>query len=251
MTFKLVSSANGWKALSTTLAQFRPEVSFIIKPEGLSFVTIDASRNQFIIMDWNKDKFKAYDIQESTRITFYSQMMEKIFKRFSYDDEIIIEEQNKNTITFTKVGSNTSYELKRLNPTDDDGFSDKLPDPGHQDKRFEIQIKDIETMIGDSEVFNAEEVWLENIDGKLVFSGLGESGTTTGMLVEKFDEEIKGTGYSFEYIKPFINGIKPFAEPAVQAGIGNRKPLLLELEIKDAGTLKYILGPRMVQENQK
>ncbi len=63
MTFKVTSTAFGWKAISSILPQFREQATFEITQEGIVFKLLDASRNSYMNMEWNKDKFKSFNVE--------------------------------------------------------------------------------------------------------------------------------------------------------------------------------------------
>lgn len=245
MTFKITSTAFGWKALSSILPQFREQATFEVTKEGISFKLLDASRNSYMNMEWSKDKFKEFFVDgESHKVQFYTNDVEKIMKRFSADDVITISSTPKNTLLFEKVGTKTSFDLRLVVESADSGFMD-APTKISMDQRFAIEIKVLEKMIADSEVFDAEEAKFQNIGGKLVFSGKSANGEATGELLQSFNKEIKDTSFAFEFLKPFISSIKSVAEPIIQAGIEERKPLLLDVEIKDVGIIHYLLAPKI------
>jgi len=245
MGFRLVSSAFGWKAITSILPQFREQSTFEVTQEGVKFKLLDASRNSFMSMDWNKDKFKSYLLEgESKKVQFYTNDIEKIMKRFSNEDVVIVSTTATNTLLFEKEGTETSFDARLIVESDESGYME-LPAKVPIETRFGIEVKVLEKMIADSEVFDCEEAWFHNVDGKLIFTGKSGSGESNGMLLENFDIEIKDTAFRFEYLKPFINSIKPFAEPVIQAGISEAKPLLLDVEIKNVGIVKFLLAPKL------
>lgn len=247
MTFKLKCKSKGLKALFTIIPQFREEASFEVHQNKLKFVTMDASRNQFFTMDWLKENFLEYqyDGDNPQKITFNTNAFEKIVKKFKSDSDVLFYDTLKSTIVFEEDGSKFKYELRLNSLTDDDGFT-KTPSLPF-DNPFDIDIKDMQEMIIQSEVFDAEQAWLENVNGKLTFVSKGDMGKTEGTLLSEFSGEVKDTAYRFEYLKPFFSSIVAFAEPTLKCVISTAKPMIIHIDFKDVGIMEYFIGPQVPQ----
>lgn len=240
-TFKLKCKARGFKAIASAMTSFLDEATIVFKPEGIRINLLDASRKEFFSLDWNADKFEEYNVSQERKISFYVNTFYNIFKRFSNDDEITIEATQRNSILITQLKTKREFDCNLVN-TDKD--SDKLPHVPYEGE-FELTMSQFEEMISDSEVFQAEEAWFISKNGQLWFEGKEDAGVARGILLENYNQEIKNTAFRFEYIKPFLQSIKPYVDEKIKVQVATTKPIHLTLNLgEEIGVMEYYLAPK-------
>ena len=249
VAFNLVSPAYGWKAISSVMPQFRNQAKIEIGKDGVTLKLLDISRNEFVSLFWGKDKFDLFEIdneEEVASVVFYTDDLYKVFKRFDADDRVNLTSPAADSLLIKHDNTDTSFNVRLLDKsTDDAGFVDPPPNQLNS-QEFMIDMQVFEKMIADCEVFSAEAAWLDNVDGKLIFTGKSGFGETKGLLIQNFDEEMSNTGFAFEFIRPFLSSVKPFIDSTIKARLTKGKPMMLEIELKNVGTMKYFVSPRRV-----
>jgi len=242
---KLKCKAKGFKAIASALTSFLDEATLVFTPEGIKLSLLDNSRKELIVLNWNAEKFEEYRVVDDKKISFFVNTFHDIFKRFDVDDEVTIEAtNNKNSIIITHLNTNRTFDCKLVNSDKDFDELPKVPYEGE----FEMTIPQFEEMISDSEVFQAEEAWFISKEGKLWFEGKEDAGIAKGILLEDFNQEIKNTAFRFEYLKPFLQSIKPYVDEKLRVQIGTKKPLHLFLDLgEEIGIMEYFLAPKFDQ----
>lgn len=239
--FKIRTKAKGFKAIAGALSSFIDEATITLTPEGLKICLLDASRKEMIYFVWAKEKFEQYEVSKEIELTFYVNSLVAIFKRFAVDDEVLIDSTTRGTVIFTQPKTEKQFDCHLI-------ASNKPPDKKLEVSymgEFNLTMEQLEEMISDSEVFDAEEAWFESENNKLVFKGRGDAGVTTGILLKEYNEEIKNTAFRFEYLKPFLTSMKPYVKENIVTQIGPQKPLHLYLDLgEEIGTMEYFLAPK-------
>jgi len=238
--FKLITKAKGFKALASTLTSFVDEAVIILNEEGLKTITLDVSRKEQFVLAWNKEKFEQFDVPKEFKLIFHVNTFAAIMRRFKEDDDIIVESTKKNSIIFTQPRTKKEFDCNLLSNLIE---VDRKLDVKYSNE-FELKIQQLEEMISDSEVFQAEQAWLISKDGKLCYEGKEDAGTAKGVLLEDYNEDISNTAFRFEYLKPFLSSIKPYVDEKVKVQVGPQKPLHLVLDLGEGiGFMEYFLAP--------
>ena len=239
--FKIRTKARGFKAITAALSSLVDEATLTLTVEEIKIALLDASRKEMIYFLWKKEKFNQYDVSKEMQLTFNVNTLIGIFKRFSNNDEVIMESTTKNTVLFTNPKTEKEFDCNLIAQNKE---SEKRLDPSYVGE-FNLTISQFEEMISDSEVFDAEEAWFESENNKLVFKGGGDSGTTKGILLQEYNQEIKNTAFRFEYLKPFLQSIKPYADENIRMQVGPQKPLHMYLNLgEEIGIMEYFLAPK-------
>ena len=239
--FKIKTKAKGFKAIAGALSSFIDEATITFTPEALRIGLLDASRKEGLYLTWSKEKFEQYEVSQETQLTFYVNSLIAIFKRFSVDEDVLIDSTTHNSVLFIQPKTEKQFDCHLIT---DNRPTEKLMDIAY-DGKFNMTMTQLEEMISDSEVFDAEEAWFESEGSKLVFKGKGDAGVTTGILIKEYNQEIKNTAFRFEYLKPFLQSLKPYVKEEIIVQIGPQKPLHLSLNLgEEIGTMEYFLAPK-------
>ncbi len=239
--FKIKTKAKGFKALAGALSSFIDEATITLTPEGINVGLLDASRKEGLYLTWPKEKFEQYEVSQVTPLTFYVNSLIAIFKRFSVDEDVLIDSTTRGTVLFTQPTTEKQFDCHLIA---DNRPTEKMMNVAYEGK-FNMTMTQLEEMISDSEVFDAEEAWFESEGSKLVFKGKGDAGVTTGILIKEYNQEIKNTAFRFEYLKPFLQSLKPYVKEEIVVQIGPQKPLHLSLDLgEEIGTMEYFLAPK-------
>ena len=243
--FKIKTKAKGFKAIAAALSSFLDEATITFTPEALKIGLLDASRKEGLYLTWTKEKFEQYEVSKEMQLTFYVNSLIAIFKRFSVDEDVMIDSTTRGTVLFTQPKTEKQFDCHLIN---NNTPSEKPMNVAYVGK-FNMIISQLEEMISDSEVFEAEEAWFESEGSKLVFKGKGDAGVTTGILIREYNQEIKNTAFRFEYLKPFLQSMKPYVKEEIVVQIGPQKPLHLTLDLgEEIGMMEYFLAPKYEAE---
>lgn len=242
--FKIKSKAKPFKALTSVLNVMTEEATINFTDYGIQTKMMDPSRKEMIIFNWSKDKFSQFELdlagKDKISFSFFVSIVSGIFRRFSNEDEILLESTEKNTFLITNLTNNKKFDAKPIFEAKD---TDNKPNVEYGEG-FKIPISKFEEMIADSEVFRADMAWLESSDGKLIYKGTDDAGTATGVLIENFDQKIEDTAFRFEYIKPVMGALKPFVETELLVKLKESSPIFIDFEIGDNFVISYLLAPK-------
>lgn len=236
--FSITAKAAGLKAIISTLKNSSEEAQFKINNDGVQFFSAPQGNPFMVIMLWEKNNLDELTLDAEQIIGFRTDDIDKIFKRFTSDDHITISQKEKAHISIKS--NNRLWDLRAVS-------SSMLPDfqvPHIEfDGSFCVDPTELKDTLADVAVFS-DTARLVADNGRIHFESSDDSGNARSQLsiTNEIIPKDANTRYNLDYLNDVISAVYLICE-SVKISFSDKKPILLEFMIKDAGTLRYYLAP--------
>ena len=239
--FKLTTKTKNWKAVTSSLSAIAEEVTLRLTPNGIECFVMDPSHTEAVGFSWGKESFSVYEIDfegepyKDLKISLSN--FTSIFKRFGNEVDVTISNKDKamlvtdgvkNFVCAFYVGNEEEMNIPKI-PYDDS---------------FELDVGKFEEMITDCKVFGYDTVYLQGVDGKLIYQATNEAaGKVDGVVLKSFAKELALIGFNYTFMEPVLRTVKPYAEPKMTVEMFPKAPIRLTFRIIDMLSIQYYLAP--------
>jgi|APSaa5957512535_1039671.scaffolds.fasta_scaffold05746_5 DNA polymerase III sliding clamp (beta) subunit (PCNA family) len=241
--FSITAKASGWKAIISALKNSSEEAQFEITNDGIKFYGAPPGNAFIVSMLWEKQNLNELTLDAEKIVPFRTDDIEKIFKRFSVDDIVTVSQKQDGLISITS--GKRSWDLRTLYGG---AATDSPKEPNFEYAiSFALNPTILKDMLADVAVF-AKFVHFVAKDGVLALESTEDAGKAKSymdILDSSQISEEADTEYSLEYIGDVMSAVSTLST-SVQVSFSHQKPMLMEFEIPNAGTLRFHLGPLLV-----
>ncbi len=242
-----LDSTKTWKQIVDALATLLTEVNFVISEKGLELCQLDSSKAAMIDLSLPAGVFQEYNCSDTHKVCLGVDELVKISKRMSGDDrlEFSIDEKGQKFVIRMVGQADRKFSLMMLTPPDEDRKSKAMP----YDTRAEIYADAFKQAVKDIGVVSGH-IRIIAKDNSLSFTGggdIGEANVTlkTGEESPLYDLEVKKEStamYALSYLNDIIKAI---SSDTMTLQYASDKPLQIEFQVAEGGTIKFILAPRI------
>lgn len=243
-----LDSTKTWKQIIDALATLLTEVHFVVSDSGLMLRQLDSSKAAMIDLNLPSGVFQEYSCKGEHSICLGMDELVKISKRMTGDDRLEFTLDTKeNRFEIRMIGqADRKFKLQLLTPPDD---KPKKPQLKHDVKAemfadtFKQAVKDIGVVSSHIKI---------SADGKtLKFTGKGDTGeaevelNTEGEDTSLYVLEV-GSASSSMYALNYLTEItKALSTDSLVLRFSTNKPILMDFVLADAGSISFLLAPRV------
>ncbi len=243
-----LDSTKTWKQIVDSLATLLTEAHFRVSSSGISLRQLDSSKAAMIDLALPSDIFQEYSCKDEHDICLGIDELTKISKRMTGDEHLEFNlDEEENRFEIKMVGqANRVFKLQLLRPPDD-----QTKKPGIQfDVKAEMLADTFKQAIKDIAVVSSH-VKISAEQDKLSFAGEGDTGeanvalTTKGDAPALFQLEVSGKSVAMYALNYLAEISKAIASDSLMLQFTSNKPMLLEYSIAEAGSISFVLAPRV------
>ncbi len=242
--FSITAKASGWKAIISALKNSNEEAQFHINNDGVRFYGAPPGNWFIVSMLWEAKNLNELTLDSEKTIPFRTDDAEKIFKRFLPDDTVTVSQKQDGYITITS--ENRSWDLRTLH----EGSASKAKEPNMDyTVSFTILPTKLKDILADVAVF-AKTARFVAEDGSISLQSSDDAGKAISQIQHNAGSTVSedaDTEYSLEYIGDVMSAVSALSS-SVKVSFSHQKPMLMEFEINNAGTLRYHLASILVRE---
>ncbi len=243
-----LDSTKTWKQIIDSLATLLTEAHFRVSESGISLRQLDSSKAAMVDLALPSDIFQEYSCKGEHDICLGIDELTKISKRMAGDEHLEFNlDEAENRFEIKMVGqADRVFKLQLLRPPED---QTKKPAIQFEAKAemladtFKQAIKDIAVV--------SSHVKISAESDKLTFTGEGDTSeanvtlTTKGDAPALFQLEVSGKSVAMYALNYLSEISKAIASDSLMLQFTANKPLLLEYSIAEAGSISFVLAPRV------
>jgi len=241
-----LDSTKTWKQIIDSLATLLTEAHFRVSESGISLRQLDSSKAAMVDLALPSDIFQEYKCKGEHDICLGIDELTKISKRMAGDEHLEFN-LDDNRFEIKMLGqADRVFKLQLLKPPED-----QTKKPGiNFDVKAEMLADTFKQAIKDIAVVSSHVKITAEAD-KLAFAGEGDTGeanvalTTKGDAPALFQLEVSGKSvamYALNYLSEISRAI---ASDSLMLQFTSNKPMLLEYSIAEAGSISFVLAPRV------
>lgn len=233
-----LSNFKDFKNILTTAELVLNEIKFEMDNDGLRFRGFDGGRTSFFFVDFKKEYFDEYSIDEPETIIVDSSEITKVMKRIKNDDDVcvIVDDYHMRI----KVNGKKSFKINALDLEYD---SPNLPHIEFPVSTM-VDFNDLKDSVNDSSLYS-DSFYIQSTEGALVI-------TATGTLGEYESELLVGDELESNCKSMFRNNLLASffklsnLSDMVSVKIGHQHPILLTIN-DELGELsvELLVAPRI------
>lgn len=238
-------NARVWRYVVSSISRIVEEATCTFKSEGLRLRAIDPSHVVMVDLEFLREAFDEYKVEEGEKISFSLEDLNKILRRARKGDNLYLEWED-GRLKVGLVGRMErifSIPMPRIEeealPEANLPFKIKAKMLG---RTFRESIMDIEPV--------ADTIALEGRSGVLLISGSSERGRAivelsleNGSLLDIEVEEEGSSKYSVEYVKDTL----PLTQVAdiVEVAFSKDMPCRVKYEFAEDAQVSFLIAPRV------
>jgi proliferating cell nuclear antigen len=243
-----LDSTKTWKQIIDSLATLLTEAHFRVSESGISLRQLDSSKAAMVDLALPSDIFQEYSCKGEHDICLGIDELTKISKRMAGDEHLEFNlDEEENRFEIKMVGqADRMFKLQLLRPPED-----QTKKPGIEfEAKAEMLADTFKQAIKDIAVVSSH-VKISAESDKLTFSGEGDTGeanvslTTKGDTPALFQLEVSGKSVAMYALNYLAEISKAIASDSLMLQFTSNKPLLLEYSIAEAGSISFVLAPRV------
>ncbi|MHA2358733.1 MAG: proliferating cell nuclear antigen (pcna) [Candidatus Thorarchaeota archaeon] len=243
-----LDSTKTWKQIIDSLATLLTEAHFRVSESGISLRQLDSSKAAMVDLALPSDIFQEYSCKGEHDICLGIDELTKISKRMAGDEHLEFNlDESENRFEIKMIGqADRVFKLQLLKPPED-----QTKKPGIQfDVKAEMLADTFKQAIKDIAVVSSH-VKITAESDKLAFSGEGDTGeasvalTTKGDAPALFQLEVSGKSVAMYALNYLSEISKAIASDSLMLQFTANKPMLLEYSIAEAGSISFVLAPRV------
>ena len=243
-----LDSTKTWKQIIDSLATLLTEAHFRVSESGISLRQLDSSKAAMVDLALPSDIFQEYSCKGEHDICLGIDELTKISKRMAGDEHLEFNlDEAENRFEIKMVGqADRVFKLQLLRPPED-----QTKKPGIQfEAKAEMLADTFKQAIKDIAVVSSH-VKISAESDKLTFAGEGDTGeanvtlTTKGDAPALFQLEVSGKSVAMYALNYLSEISKAIASDSLMLQFTANKPLLLEYSIAEAGSISFVLAPRV------
>jgi proliferating cell nuclear antigen len=240
-------SPEDWKAVASAISTLVDEATFEARPDGISFRGMDPSHIALIDIFWPNSAFDAYESDKEVKFGIKVDEFSKLVKRAEKKDSLQISVGDDNMLHVSMSnGYKREYKTRLIESA---ASSTPLPKLNFN-SRVLLTSAAFDKILSDVQVVS-EYISIESKNGKIDFSGRGDSGEANITLVSGSEgledlvvkEESKAT-YSLDYLAKITKAVVAMGG-TVAAEYSTKMPLRLEFRLANVGKIHFYLAPRV------
>ncbi len=241
-----LDSTKTWKQIIDSLATLLTEAHFRVSESGISLRQLDSSKAAMVDLALPSDIFQEYKCKGEHDICLGIDELTKISKRMAGDENLEFN-LDDNRFEIKMVGqADRVFKLQLLRPPED-----QTKKPGIAfDVKAEMLADTFKQAIKDIAVVSSHVKITAEAD-KLAFAGEGDTGeasvalTTKGDAPALFQLEVSGKSVAMYALNYLSEISKAIASDSLMLQFTSNKPMLLEYSIAEAGSISFVLAPRV------
>ena len=241
-----LDSTKTWKQIIDSLATLLTEAHFRVSESGISLRQLDSSKAAMVDLALPSDIFQEYKCKGEHDICLGIDELTKISKRMAGDENLEFN-LDDNRFEIKMVGqADRVFKLQLLKPPED-----QTKKPGIAfDVKAEMLADTFKQAIKDIAVVSSHVKITAEAD-KLAFAGEGDTGeanvalTTKGDAPALFQLEVSGKSVAMYALNYLSEISKAIASDSLMLQFTSNKPMLLEYSIAEAGSISFVLAPRV------
>ncbi len=243
-----LDSTKTWKQIIDSLATLLTEAHFRVSESGISLRQLDSSKAAMVDLALPSDIFQEYTCKGEHDICLGIDELTKISKRMAGDEHLEFNlDEAENRFEIKMVGqADRVFKLQLLRPPED-----QTKKPGIEfEAKAEMLADTFKQAIKDIAVVSSH-VKISAESDKLTFTGEGDTGeanvflTTKGDAPALFQLEVSGKSVAMYALNYLSEISKAIASDSLMLQFTSNKPLLLEYSIAEAGSISFVLAPRV------
>lgn len=237
--FKLTAKAKNWKAVTSALALMNDEAVLTISKDGIDCFTMDPSHTEAMGFSWARENFTEFEIDfegEEKNLNLSLKGVTAAFKRFGNDVDVTLSDEGPALLVSNGAKKFTCSLLE-------DGVAETRRPKIPYVNSFDLKISKLEEMMDDCKVFGIENIFFENINGKLMYSGEDPEGNVSGTMVEEYTLPQELLGFNYTFMEPILKSLKAYSNSDAKIELFEKAPIRLSFEIPDVLTIQYYLAP--------
>jgi proliferating cell nuclear antigen len=243
-----LDSTKTWKQIVDALATLLTEAHFRVSESGISLRQLDSSKAAMVDLALPSGIFQEYSCKGEHDICLGIDELAKVSKRMTGDEHLEFNlDESENRFEIRMVGqANRVFKLQRLTPPDD-----QTKKPGIQfDVKAELLADTFKQAIKDIGVVSSH-VKITAEPEQLSFAGEGDTGeanvalTTKGDAPALFQLEVSGKSMAMYALNYLAEISKAIASDSLMLQFTSNKPMMLEFAIAEAGSISFVLAPRV------
>jgi proliferating cell nuclear antigen len=241
-----LDSTKTWKQIIDSLATLLTEANFRVSESGISLRQLDSSKAAMVDLALPSDIFQEYKCKGEHDICLGIDELTKISKRMAGDEHLEFN-LDDNRFEIKMIGqADRVFKLQLLKPPED-----QTKKPGIDfDVKAEMLADTFKQAIKDIAVVSSH-VKISAEGDKLSFAGEGDTGeanvalTTKGDAPALFQLEVSGKSVAMYALNYLSEISKAIASDSLMLQFTSNKPMLLEYSIAEAGSISFVLAPRV------
>jgi len=243
-----LDSTKTWKQIIDSLATLLTEAHFRVSESGISLRQLDSSKAAMVDLALPSDIFQEYSCKGEHDICLGIDELTKISKRMAGDEHLEFNlDEEENRFEIKMVGqADRVFKLQLLRPPED-----QTKKPGIEfEVKAEMLADTFKQAIKDIAVVSSH-VKISAESDKLTFAGEGDTGeasvalTTKGDAPALFQLEVSGKSVAMFALNYLSEVAKAIASDSLILQFTSNKPMLLEYSIAEAGSISFVLAPRV------
>ncbi len=240
------------KGIIETLSSIIDETEFRVSPEEFTISAMDPSRICLLKLSLKKENFSEYTCKEDVKVGLNLDDLDKILKRSSADDKLIIEYSESEQKIKIKMQREESSRTRTFSLALLDINMEEIPMENllkiEYPSRWVINTDLLVEAIKDAEIYS-EILNIKAAENKgLQFNSSGQIGEMEYALAkdELIESEITGNNsgaYSLTFLKAILK-IATITEK-LEISLKTDHPLKMIFKLLEGGELSYFLAPRV------
>ncbi|MFW9788883.1 MAG: proliferating cell nuclear antigen (pcna) [Candidatus Thorarchaeota archaeon] len=241
-----LDSTKTWKQIVDALATLLTEAHFRVSESGISLRQLDSSKAAMIDLTLPSGIFQEYSCKGEHDICLGIDELVKVSKRMAGDEHLEFN-LDDNRFEIKMLGqANRVFKLQLLTPPDD-----QTKKPGIDfDVKAELLADTFKQAIKDIGVVSSH-VKISAEPEQLIFAGEGDTGeanvalTTKGDAPALFQLKVSGKAMAMYALNYLTEISKAIASDSLMLQFTSSKPMMLEFPIAEAGSISFVLAPRV------
>ncbi|MFX1482445.1 MAG: proliferating cell nuclear antigen (pcna) [Promethearchaeota archaeon] len=243
-----LDSTKTWKQIIDSLATLLTEAHFHVSESGISLRQLDSSKAAMVDLVLPSDIFQEYSCKGGHDICLGIDELTKISKRMAGDEHLEFNlDESDNRFEIKMIGqADRVFKLQLLKPPEE-----QTKKPGIQfDVKAEMLADTFKQAIKDIAVVSSH-VKISAESDRLSFAGEGDTGeanvalTTKGDAPALFQLEVSGKSVAMYALNYLSEISKAISSDSLMLQFTANKPMQLEYSIAEAGSISFVLAPRV------
>jgi proliferating cell nuclear antigen len=243
-----LDSTRTWKQIVDALATLLTEVHFVVSESGVMLRQLDSSKAAMIDLNLPAGLFQEYSCKGEYDICLGMDELAKVSKRMTGDDRLEFTlDKDENRFEIRMIGqADRRFKLQLLTPPEDKANKPSMA----FDVKAEMFADTFKQAVKDIGVVSSH-IRIMADDTSLTFTGEGDTGEAevslktggedSSLYVLKTKKE-SNSMYALNYLSEIS---KAMATDSLVLQFSTNKPILMEFTFADAGSISFLLAPRV------
>jgi proliferating cell nuclear antigen len=242
-----LDSSKTWKQIVDALATLLTEAVFTIDEKGLTLRQFDPAKAAMVDLKLPAGVFQEYSCEGEHEVCLGVDELTKVSKRMAGDDKLEFNlDKTDQRFEIRMLGAaERRFKLQLLTPPDSKGKKPNL--------KFDVKAE----MFADAFKQAVKDIGVVSIHVKmkaggdmLTFAGEGDTGEAEVSLKvgddsSLFDLAVKSDSQAIYALNYLSDITKAMSSDSITLQFSSDQPMMLEFAIAEAGTINFILAPRV------